>query len=62
MVKRVPASIGSMAPKIKRHTGPANSFEGSLVEEYKRQMRHSNEVNELIDALKSYDNDYKKGY
>ncbi len=41
---------------------PASGFESSLLEEYKDQMRHSTEVNELIDKLKSYKIDYKKDY
>lgn len=37
-------------------------FEKSLLKEYKSQMRHTNEVNQLIDELKSYDQNYKKQY
>lgn len=54
---RTPASIGDMAPEIK-----PSSFESSLVKEYKNQMRHDNEVNSLIQELKSVDMDYKKEY
>jgi len=41
---------------------PASGFESSLLKEYKNQMRHSSEVNELIDKLKSYKIDYQKSY
>jgi hypothetical protein len=53
-----PASVGGMVPKVKKR----NSFDGGLVEQYKRQMRHEQEVNSLIDELKSVDMDYKKDY
>ncbi len=37
-------------------------FESGLVDQYKKQMRHSNETNTLINELKSYRQDYKKEY
>lgn len=37
-------------------------FESELVKQYKSQMRHSNEVNSLINDLKSYQQDYQKDY
>lgn len=37
-------------------------FEKSLLQEYKYQMRHSNEVKDLIEELKSYDKDFKKDF
>ncbi|MDC1174551.1 hypothetical protein OAT67_04120 [Bacteriovoracaceae bacterium] len=55
---RTPASIGGMAPKVKYKS----RFENKLVDEYKNQMRHDEEVNQLIDELKSVDMDYKKEY
>lgn len=39
-----------------------SEFEKTLVNEYKNQMRHSEEVNSLIEDLKSYEQDYKKNY
>ncbi len=54
---RTPASLGQMLPKIK-----TNAFEGQMLKEYKNQMRHDQEVNDLIDQLKSIDMDYKKDY
>lgn len=48
--------------RSKRGQGPENTFESSLIKKYKSQMRHSNEVNNLINDLKSYDMDYKKKY
>jgi len=35
-------------------------FEKTLLKEYKLQLRHSNELNDLIDELKSYKGNYKK--
>ncbi len=54
---RTPASIGSMVPTVKN-----SAFESELVDQYKNQMRHDQEVNQLIDQLKSIDMDYKKDY
>jgi len=39
-----------------------SDFEKTLVNEYKNQMRHSDEVNSLIEDLKSYEQDFKKNY
>ena len=39
-----------------------SNFEKTLVNEYKKQMRHSEEVNSLIEDLKSYEQNYKKNY
>ena len=41
---------------------PAGDFESSLVDQYKRQMRHDEEVNRLIEDLQNYDKDYKQNY
>ena len=54
---RTPASIGKMVPTVKN-----SAFESELVDQYKKQMRHEDEVNQLIDQLKSIDMDYKKEY
>jgi len=56
---RTPASIGGMGPSL--NTGNS-SFESELVDQYKNQMRHDKEVNDLIDQLRSVDMDYKKDY
>lgn len=55
---RAPASVGGMAPQINTN----NAFEAGMTEQYKQQMRHSQEVNNLIDRLKSIDMDYQKNY
>ncbi|MBI2520572.1 MAG: hypothetical protein HYV97_09140 [Bdellovibrio sp.] len=61
---RAPASI--MPETVS--TAPAsvppvpNSFESTLTDKYKQQMRHNEEVNRLIDQLKNYNQDYKKDY
>lgn len=39
-----------------------SAFENSLMEEYKKQRRHSGELNSLIKELKSFDQDYKVSY
>ena len=54
---RGPASVGAMLPTVKQST-----FESKLVDKYKKQMRHDQEVNDLINELKSVDMDYKKEY
>lgn len=54
---RTPASLGKMLPKIKK-----NGFESQMLKQYKKQMRHDQEVNSLIDQLQSIDMDYKKDY
>ncbi|GAB4015814.1 MAG: hypothetical protein Fur0010_15200 [Bdellovibrio sp.] len=55
---RTPASVGDMAPTIHKDS----AFESGIVDQYKKQMRHSQEVNNLIDRLKSVDMDYQKDY
>ncbi|OUR96547.1 hypothetical protein A9Q84_09365 [Halobacteriovorax marinus] len=55
---RAPASVGT-APAVKLKK---DVFESSLIKEYKKQLRHSKEVNSLIQELKSYDQDYKQAY
>ena len=64
---RLPAAVG--VPKIitpgfvdTKVKVKSNEFENTLLQEYKKQRRHTQEVNRLIDDLKSYDQDYKKGY
>lgn len=57
VVKRAPASPVPI-PQVDK----GNPFENSLVEQYKKQMRHSDEVNQLIQDLKNYDQDYKTSY
>lgn len=57
---RTPASIGMMVPSVNTKTN--GKFESELVDQYKKQMRHDQEVNDLIDQLKSVDMDYKKDY
>jgi len=39
-----------------------SSFESTLLNEFAKQMRHSNEVNQLIKDLNNYDQDYKHDY
>ena len=56
-LSRAPASLGK--PLMNPKTDP---FESALTKQYKRQMQHTNEVNSLIDALKSYKSDYSKSY
>lgn len=55
-VKRAPAS--TLTPEIKQTT----QFDSELVNEYKKQMRHSTETNNLINELKSFQQDYEKTY
>jgi hypothetical protein len=74
---RVPASksVNVYRPKVKKVRKPASMielnpqvkvkkdvFETSLMKEYKKQMRHSKEINNLIKDLKSYDQDYNESY
>lgn len=60
------ASIGSLnssiSPTAANPIGVDDSFEKGLVEQYKNQMKHSNEVNQLIDELQSYKKNYDKSY
>ncbi len=41
---------------------PSSGFESSLMDSYKKQLKHDTEVNQLIDRLKSFKKDYKKSY
>jgi len=54
--KRAPASV----PKSVE--APKDVFESTLRREYKKQTRHTNEVNDLINELESYDQDYQRSY
>jgi hypothetical protein len=56
---RVPASVGKsqLIQDLKR-----SDFEKSLTIGADKDKRHSNEVNNLIDELKSYKKDFKKDY
>ena len=54
---RTPASLG-----VPRTVPKADPFESALIKQYKKQTRHTDEVNSLIDALKSYQSDYSKSY
>ncbi|MBL6988847.1 MAG: hypothetical protein ISR65_03680 [Bacteriovoracaceae bacterium] len=56
--QRAPASIGSQAVKIDE----SDPFERSLGREFKLQMRHKLEVNELIRELNNYRQDYQTDY
>lgn len=63
---RLPSSIKKEEPiKIKKTNikiRKDNEFQKSLMKEYVKQKRHDNEVNDLIDELKSFSNRYKKNY
>ncbi len=61
---RTPASIGGMTPQIKTQVNKKgnSAFESELLQQYKSQMRHDREVNQLIDQLQSIDMDYQKEY
>ena len=52
--KRAPASMTSV------RMNPA--FKKSVLKEFDQQLRHKDEVNQLIDELKSYNQDYEKKY
>ncbi|EQC46665.1 hypothetical protein M900_2382 [Bacteriovorax sp. Seq25_V] len=56
---RMPASMTELNPQVEISN---DAFEKSLIDQYKKQMRHSNEINSLIKDLKSYDQDYKQAY
>lgn len=60
-LKRVPASVGSKSRLINELSAPSE-FERSLMEKSSQNKRHSDEVNNLIDDLKSYSQDFKKNY
>lgn len=55
---RGPASVGGMLPAVNQ----PSPFGSHMVKEYKKQMRHSNEVNHLIDELQSIEMDYQKSH
>ena len=55
---RAPASV-MMKPAVKLKK---DAFESSLMREYSKQLRHSKEVNSLIQELENYDQDYKQSY
>ncbi len=55
---RAPASLGT--PIIS--TPKNDPFESALTKQYKKQTQHTNAVNSLIDALKSYRSDYSKSH
>jgi len=55
-IYRLPSSVSSMG------TDSNSEFESSLTNEFKKQMRHSNEVNNLIRDLKNYNQDYQEEY
>jgi len=62
--QRAPASLpimpASNAAKVSAQ--PANLFEDGLSGQYKKQLRHDKEVNQLIDELQNFDQDYQKGF
>lgn len=51
---RKPASVGPQKQM--------DAFERVLQNEYKQQKRHPEEVNQLIDELKSFEQDFEQGY
>ena len=63
--QRAPASINA-AKSIKLNPqieiNQSSTFENSLLNQYKHQMRHETEVNRLIEDLRNYDQDYQTGY
>ncbi|MEX0798149.1 MAG: hypothetical protein WD025_01815 [Bacteriovoracaceae bacterium] len=63
------AEVQDKAARLPASTAPIDivddinsSFEKSLKNKLKNNQRHSNEVNELIDELKSFNQDYSKHY
>lgn len=60
-VVRAPASMSELSNQVSIDTD-TKDFESSLSDSYKKQMRHSNEVNGLINELKSYGNEFHKSY
>jgi hypothetical protein len=58
---RLPASVVAPAARSLKTNTDAD-FKGSLVDQYKSQMRYSSEVNELMDRLKSIEIDHRKDY
>ena len=59
-VQRLPASV-QKSKLINELQGPSE-FEKSLMQKTIENKRHSDEVNNLIDDLKTYQQDYKKNY
>ena len=61
---RAPASGGNDVGGSRESGGakPSEVFEASILGQYKKQMRHSTEVNQLIDQLQSFQQDYQKNY
>lgn len=57
--KRVPASVSKLNNNV---IIKKTSFESSLTKEYKNQLRHSKQLNSLINDLNAYDQDYKQSY
>lgn len=53
--QRAPASVDSSY-------GGVDTFESSLMKQYKSQMRHDHEVNSLINQLNNYKQDYQESY
>lgn len=62
MKSRSPASLGDMVPEVYDRGKKARDFESKLLKEYKRQKRHDDSMNNLIDKLQSVDMDYDKDY
>ncbi len=68
-VSRAPSSVKMGHAHIINEATPVSdanvnegNFEKSLLKYYKKQTRHAGEVNQLIDQLKSFDQDYQKDY
>jgi len=59
-VNRKPASVDTQ--NLVRELSGTSVFEKSLEDNSALERRHSDEVNSLIDDLKSYQQDYKKNY
>ncbi len=57
------SELASLIKELSQSRGPASdSFTRSLEGEYEKQKRHPQELNQLIDDLKSYKRDYQKEY
>lgn len=62
---RIPSSIPKIElpkPAAAQVNVKQDNFEQDLIKEYADQKRHSNEVNDLIDELKTFSKDFKKNY
>lgn len=62
---RIPSSIPKVEvpdPAPAKVSLKQDNFEQDLVKQYADQKRHSNEVNDLIDELKTFSKDFKKNY